>query len=116
MKPVVQLRPVPTLAEVLDDPQRIADLPPSLAQTMLARLAAVQPALIARALTGGGPGGSDVDELIDVNQAAQRLGLGAGWLYRHATKLPFTVRMGRQVRFSARKLEAYIAARANGHR
>ena len=45
---------------------------------------------------------------------ASRLGLSPAWVYRHAGKLPFTVRVGRQVRFSARKLEAYIAARANG--
>jgi predicted DNA-binding transcriptional regulator AlpA len=81
---------------------------------MLARLAAVQPALIARALTGGGRGGSDADELLDVDQAAQRLSLSKAWLYRHASKLPFTVHVNRQVRFSARRLEAYIAARANG--
>ena len=114
MKPAAQIRPVPSLAEILDDPQRGADLPPSLALEMLAQLAAVQPVLIARALAGGGRGGSDADELLDVNQAAQRLGLGVGWLYRHATKLSFTVRVNRQLRFSARRLEAYIAARANG--
>jgi len=74
----------------------------------------LQAPLLARAMIARG--GRDPDELLTVDIAAQRLGLSEAWLYRHAATLPFTVRVGRQLRFSARRLEAYIAARANGHR
>jgi excisionase family DNA binding protein len=72
----------------------------------------LQAPLLALAL--GAAGAREPDELLTVDVAAQRLGLSEAWLYRHARTLPFTVHVGRQVRFSARRLEAYIAARANG--
>jgi excisionase family DNA binding protein len=111
---VACLAQVPTLSEILTDPKRIADLPPRQALTMLAQLATLQAPLLARALASGGLSARDADELLTVNVAAKRLGLSTPWLYRHASRLPFTVRVGRQVRFSARRLEGYIEARANG--
>jgi len=102
---------LPALADLAIHPERVDQLTPEQARMLLAQLVTLQAPLLAKALVVGG---RDPDELLDVNQAAQRLGLGAGWLYRHAAKLPFTVRVNRQLRFSARRLEAYIAARANG--
>jgi len=104
---------LPTLADLAIHPERVEQLTPEQARMFLAQLASLQAPLLARALVVVG---REPDELLDVNRAAQRLGLGEGWLYRHAAKLPFTVRVNRQLRFSARRLEAYIAARANGHR
>ena len=73
-----------------------------------ARLAAVaangqgQPA-------GGLPGqAGQADTLLDAKQAAQRLSLSTDYLYRHAKTLPFTVRVGRQLRFSAQGIQNYI--------
>jgi len=103
-----------TLADVAAEPERIAQLSSEHARTLLIQLTTLQAPLLARALAGGSRPGGDPDELLSVDVAAQRLGLSAAWLYRHAPKLPFTVRVGRQVRFSARRLETYIAARANG--
>lgn len=49
---------------------------------------------------------SSDDHLLTVEEAAQRLGTSKDWLYRHANKLPFTVRLGsRQLRFSAKGIE-----------
>ena len=101
-----------SLADLSDRPERIAELTPEQARAMLTQLVTLQVPLLARALAAGA--GRDPDELLTVDIAAQRLGLSEAWLYRHASKLPFTVHVGRQVRFSARRLEAYIAARANG--
>jgi hypothetical protein len=36
---------------------------------------------------------SDEDNLLTVTEAAQRLNTSPDWLYRHASKLPFTVRL-----------------------
>jgi excisionase family DNA binding protein len=102
---------VPTLADLAAHPERVDELGPEQARALLAQLVTLQAPLLARALVAGG---RDPDELLTVDVAARRLGLSEDWLYRHARKLPFTVHVGRQVRFSARRLEAYIAARANG--
>lgn len=48
------------------------------------------------------------DELLDVNEAARRLGTSKDYLYRHHARLPFTRRMGRNLRFSALGIENYI--------
>lgn len=47
------------------------------------------------------------DELLDVEQAASRLGISKDYLYRHHAEFPFTRRLGRSVRFSARGIEEY---------
>jgi excisionase family DNA binding protein len=48
------------------------------------------------------------DELLDVYEAARRLGTSKDYLYRHHARLPFTRRMGRSLRFSALGIEKYI--------
>jgi hypothetical protein len=51
------------------------------------------------------------DTLLDVSEAAKRLATTRAWLYRHACHLPFTVRNGRQLRFSAAGIARYIRER-----
>jgi excisionase family DNA binding protein len=48
------------------------------------------------------------DELLDVDEAARRLGMSKDYLYRHAESFPFTRRVGRSLRFSARGIDEYI--------
>jgi predicted DNA-binding transcriptional regulator AlpA len=111
--PLRRLAPAVTLTDLAAQPERVNELGPEQARALLIQLAALQAPLLARALVGGRPGG-DPDELLTVDVAARRLGLSEDWVYRHAPKLPFTVKVNRQVRFSARRLEAYIASHANG--
>src|SRR5262249_8159890 len=114
--PPMTARTVPTLADLAAQPGRVDELAPEQARALLVQLAAVQAPLLARALAGSGAAAT-TDELLTVDVAAQRLGLSSDWLYRHSKTLPFTVPVGRrQVRFSARRLEAWIAAHANGRR
>jgi excisionase family DNA binding protein len=47
------------------------------------------------------------DENLSVAEAARRLGVSRDWLYRHSGELPFTIRIGRRVVFSARGLEQW---------
>ena len=83
----------------------------------LVHLAAVQTNLAARLAesampTRGCAGGAPDDHLLDVREAAAKLGIKTGWLYRHAARLPFTVPVSpRQLRFSERKINEYIAKR-----
>jgi predicted DNA-binding transcriptional regulator AlpA len=46
------------------------------------------------------------DELVDVGEAAIRLGMSQSYLYHH--EFPFTRRIGRSVRFSARGIQQFI--------
>jgi predicted DNA-binding transcriptional regulator AlpA len=49
---------------------------------------------------------------LDVAEAAKRLGMSRDWLYRHASELPFAVRIGRRVVFDSRELERWNRRRA----
>ena len=64
--------------------------------TALARLTAPQPIQ------------SQADELLDVSEAAKRLGISEDYLYRHHKNLPFTRHMGRKLLFSLRGIEKHI--------
>jgi excisionase family DNA binding protein len=54
---------------------------------------------------------STEDRLLDVDEAAQRLSVDRQWIYRRTGKLPFVVRLGGAVRFSAQGIERYVAAK-----
>jgi len=58
------------------------------------------------------PSRSTDDRLLTVNEASKKLGVTKDYLYRHADKFPFTVRLGtRQLRFSLHGMERYIRQR-----
>ena len=50
------------------------------------------------------------DQLLDVDEAADRLGISKDYLYRNHSKFPFTRRMGRSLRFSTCGIEEYTKA------
>lgn len=51
------------------------------------------------------------DRLLNIDQAAEKLGRKKDWLYRHHKELPFTVRHGKLLRFSELGIEEYIRKR-----
>ncbi len=51
------------------------------------------------------------DRLLNIDQAAEKLGRKKDWLYRHHKELPFTVRHGKALRFSELGIEEYIRQR-----
>ncbi len=52
------------------------------------------------------------DRLINVNEAAALLHVPKDWIYRHASRLPFTRRLGgKALRFSYRELQRWLANR-----
>ena|SRR5579862_6705752 len=55
---------------------------------------------------------SQPNSLLDVDHAAERLGMSHSYLYRNAGKFAFTRREGRALRFSSQGIEEYL----NGHR
>lgn len=55
------------------------------------------------------PESDGADELLNAQEAARRLGVSKDFLYR--TQLPFKVRIGRRLRFSAKGIAHYIRLR-----
>lgn len=94
--------------------QGIYDLGPTEIPALLSQVAALQSALAARLLSvqDHRQSGPSEDRLLTVEEAASRLGTSEDWLYRHAPKLPFTVRLApRQLRFSSQGIERYLRTR-----
>ena len=109
---------VPSLDEIARDPSRVDDLPTDVAMGLLLRVHTIEGVLGARVADGllrtpkdGDAARSARDTLLTADEAAKRVGMSVHWLYHNAGKLPFTVRQGRALRFSANGIEKYIAAR-----
>lgn len=109
-----KLATVPTLAELLSDPGRLAALSKEAVAELRGQLARLDTLLLARLLTGeqyqlDADGG---DRLLTAAEAAQKLGATVDWLYRHANTLPFVVRVGKKhLRFSEAGMGRYIRQR-----
>lgn len=99
---------------VLDDLDRlIAEAPAGQLPALVTALTAKAGTAAARMLAvphdpAPSPG---PDENLVVAEAARRLGVSRDWLYRHAKRLPFAVRIGRRLLFSARGLERWNSRR-----
>ena len=52
------------------------------------------------------------DRLLDIAEAASRMGISKDWLYRHANTFPFARRIGRKVLFSDAGLVRWLANRS----
>ena len=76
---------------------------------VMAQMAAIQLSLATRLVAEGTERVQDEgDNLLTVDEAAARLKCSSDWLYRRAKRLPFTVRIGRNLRFSERGIEEAI--------
>ena len=93
---------------ILPDPTEIE--PENIAPVM-AQMAAMQLSLAARLVAEGTDHGqAETDNLLTVEEAAARLKCSEDWLYRKAKRLPFTIRVGRNLRFSKHGIEEAIRA------
>lgn len=108
------------LAALVADPDRIEQVPPEALPGLLGEVAAVQARLWARLQAASVPARETLpaarnggrDQLLTAGQAAERLGVGRRWMYRHAHRLPFTRRLsGGTLRFSERGLERWQETR-----
>lgn len=108
--------PVPSLDELAANPERAQSLPVEAAQVLQTKCLFVLNALWGRCLAAHAeqPAAAALeptDRLLDVTEAAKRLATTRDWLYRHARRLPFTIRNGRQLRFSSEGIARYIRER-----
>ena len=112
----MSLTPLPTLDELAAHPERVQELSPRVATDLLAQVVSLQTVLLARALSAptakNSQGESTDDQLLTVEEAAQRLSTTPDWLYHHAKNLPFTKKLSpRQLRFSSKGIEKYLRNR-----
>ena len=98
------------LAALLADPTSV---PVEEIPTALGALEAIKAVLCARLTQPTRPDHRDQDQLLDVEETAARLKTSPDWLRRHGGALPFTVHLSPgQVRYSAKRLDQWIAHRA----
>ena len=105
---------VPSLDEIADDPSKAGFLAPQVARALTLRCAVVLSVLAATPAAIGSDEGdvpAPEERLLDVGEAADRLSVSKDYLYRHGRNLPFRVRVGRRLRFSATGLARYIRTR-----
>ncbi|OFV96321.1 MAG: hypothetical protein A3F68_07660 [Acidobacteria bacterium RIFCSPLOWO2_12_FULL_54_10] len=106
---------VPKLADLIADPAKAANLPPEAVPSMLGELERLRAILWVRLTAGNHDGqgqlASNGDRLLDVEEAARKLGKSKDYLYRHSRDYLFTVRDGRSLRFSEQGIEKFIRQR-----
>ena len=111
------LHAIPNLDDLGRAPELARDLPPTAIAALIAKCAAIQAALAAALaeISTDGHGAlaprAEADQLLTVEQTAALLNSKKDWVYRHAAELPFAVRVGGQLRFSAEGLQRYIRAK-----
>jgi hypothetical protein len=102
--------PVPTLAVLLNDPERISALRKEAIAELRGQIAKLDTLLLSRLLTDEQhPPGTDGDRLLRAAEAAAKLGLPKDALYRN--EYPFMVRVGSRRRFSEQGIEKFIRNR-----
>lgn len=106
------LRAVPTLAEVLDAPERALDLAPAEAAAMLAKAEGLAAVLRARVTATPPAPAAPTDRLLTADEAAPLLGLrDRKAVYRR--RWPFAVRVGPgTVRYSEQGLAKFLKGAA----
>ena len=109
-----QLTSIPSLNDIIAHPELAGLLSADVASALLVQVVSLQTVLLGQLLrerAGVTTAAKEEDRLLTVEKAAHKLGASEDWLYRNAKKLPFTVRNGRQVRFSERGIDRWIRAR-----
>jgi predicted DNA-binding transcriptional regulator AlpA len=110
MASALKIAAVPTLTDLLNDPDRISVLPRDVIAELRGQIAKLDTLLFSRLLAGGDDRpGADGDRLLDVAEAAAKLGLSRDALYRN--EYPFVVKIGNRRRFSERGIEKFIRNR-----
>lgn len=103
------MKPAPLPALVFLD-RLIGDTPEEKLPALVVALLAKGGELAGRFLAtspSSSEGAQRADENLNIEEASRRLGVSRDWLYRNARRLPFTIRIGRRLLFSARGLELW---------
>jgi predicted DNA-binding transcriptional regulator AlpA len=115
---ITRMIAVPTLDAIAADPRCAARLPREVIAGLLLKVAAVESALATALLDHEDNRATDVpapvdgDRLLIIGEAAAKLGMTEGYLYRRKD-LPFRINVAPgQVRFSLKGIEKFIRAKS----
>jgi hypothetical protein len=111
MANVIQLAPRPVLAELLTNPAKIEELSREDIPQLRGELTQLDTLLLSRLMTAGKDQDTAEDQLLDVTEAASRLGVSEDYLYHNHKRLPFTRRVGRKLLFSANGLTRHVRSK-----
>ena len=104
-----------SLPDIIADPEMVAKLPVDQIPRLLGELETVRARLWARLALPNGNGqamhAAPGDRRLNVQQTAAKLGVTKDYLYRHADRLPFTIRIGRGLGFWEAGVERYLHQR-----
>ena len=106
-----KLASVPTLSDLLADPTKLSALPREAIAQLRGELARLDTLLLSRLFTDdqAHAGNEHNDRLLDIDEAAGKLGLSRDALYR--SDYPFVVRIGSRRRFTEKGIKKFIRAR-----
>jgi predicted DNA-binding transcriptional regulator AlpA len=100
------------LLDLVRHPERVADLTTTDSASVLCHIASLLAALSARlGHSAASQRAKSDDRLLTVDEVAQRLSISSQAVYRRASSFPFTVHVGRYLRFSERGLVEYLESR-----
>ena len=108
---------------LLEQPERVSEVPAGEVPGLLVRLGALLAALAARQAASASNENKVLqvestkshDRNLTVDEAAEMLGVTRNWLYRHSGKLPFTRRLSKKaLRFSEKGIRRWLETRRNG--
>ena len=108
---------------LLEQPDRVSEVPVGEVPGLLVRLGALVAALAARHAANVSNASKVLqveptdnrDRNLTADEAAKMLGMKKSWLYRHSGELPFTRRLSRRaVRFSEKGIRRWLETRRNG--
>lgn len=92
-----------------------ATLPAEDLPKLLGSLEEVRCVALAR-LTSPMPQPQSPDAMLNVAEAAERLSMSTGYVYRHHAEFPFTRRIGRSLLFSTQGIQTYLNGAKRGKR
>jgi excisionase family DNA binding protein len=98
------------LSDLLSDPGKIEGLSREAIPRLRGELAQLDTLLLSRLFAAKEPDTPE-DQLLNVTEAAERLGVSTDYLYHHSATMPFTRRVGRKLLFSTAGLAKYIRSR-----
>ena len=108
---------------LLQQPDRVSEVPVGEVPGLLVRLGALVAALAARHAANVSNASKVLqveptdnrDRNLTADEAAKMLGMKKSWLYRHSRELPFTRRLSRRaVRFSEKGIRRWLETRHHG--
>jgi excisionase family DNA binding protein len=114
---------VTSIDGLLEQPDRVSEVPAGEVPGLLVRLGALLAALAARHAANASNESKVVqneptrsrDRNLTADEAAKMLGMKKSWIYRHSGELPFTRRLSRRaIRFSEKGVRRWLETRRNG--